>query len=239
MTASPIFRAVVLLLSMSVLGACAEDAPNRSSDQTTSTTTEPPVDVVVTAREATFRVRNRTCSGAGTGSAILVDDRTLVTNRHVVEGAIELEIETWDGRVHVVHVARQSTIADLAVIRLTKPLSYGPLDIAVGTVEEGDHLTVVGFPLNGPYTATTGEALGYTDGDEFGQEFTDVLRMDVEVRPGNSGGPVLDDEGHVVAIVYAIDRVGQEGLAIPASLVSSVLNDSGTEPVHDCIDREL
>ena len=49
-------------------------------------------------REATVRVRNRTCFGVGTGSGFMVTEDVLVTNRHVVDGADEQHESTWDGR---------------------------------------------------------------------------------------------------------------------------------------------
>ena len=50
------------------------------------------------ARTMTVRVRNTGCQGVATGSGFALDRHTLITNRHVLAGADELELDTWDGR---------------------------------------------------------------------------------------------------------------------------------------------
>ena len=68
------------------------------------------------AAEVTMRVRNRGCDSVATGSGFAVAPRRLVTNRHVVEGADELQLDTWDGRSISVAVYRVAYLHDLALI---------------------------------------------------------------------------------------------------------------------------
>jgi S1-C subfamily serine protease len=46
-------------------------------------------------------------------------------------------------------------------------------------------------------------------------EPADVIRVDAEIRQGNSGGPLLDDAGAVVGVVFALDVGSGDGLAVP------------------------
>ena len=61
-----------------------------------------------------------------------------------------------------------------------------------------------------------------------------VLRITAEVRPGNSGGPMLDRRGRVAGIVFAIERVTGFGLAIPMGTVNALIDRGGFEPVRPC-----
>jgi S1-C subfamily serine protease len=101
------------------------------------------------AAEVTMRVRNRSCDGVATGSGFAVGPRRLVTNRHVVEGAEELQLDTWDGRSVSVAVHRVAYLHDLALIATLEPLPRVAL-LAADDPEPGARVTAVGFPLGGP-----------------------------------------------------------------------------------------
>ena len=71
-------------------------------------------------RSATVRIRSITCESVGVGSGFLLDGRTIITNRHVVEGATTLSVETYEGDKLQVEVASQGTVADLAVLKIKR-----------------------------------------------------------------------------------------------------------------------
>ena len=173
------------------------------------------------AFQFTVRVRNLACDSLGIGSGFLVDSTTLVTNRHVVEGARKLWVSTWDGRHLEVEAESIATIADLAIVRLRHA------DIPVATLSGvdaavGSSIHAVGYPGGGRITATDGKVLGFRDGPAVGNT-GQVVEIDALVRPGNSGGPVVDEHGNVVAVVYATDTLNGTGLAIPMSTVRAVM----------------
>ena len=105
-----------------------------------------------------MRVRNRSCDGVATGSGFAVGPRRLVTNRHVVEGAEELQLDTWDGRSVSVAVHRVAYLHDLALIATLEPLPRVAL-LAADDPEPGARVTAVGFPLGGPLTQTRGKVV--------------------------------------------------------------------------------
>jgi S1-C subfamily serine protease len=71
------------------------------------------------------------------------------------------------------------------------------------------------------------------DGGKFDVEGT-VLRLTATVVPGNSGGPVLDSKGRVVAIVYAIETATGFGLAIPVDTMRRLVDAGGYTGVPAC-----
>jgi S1-C subfamily serine protease len=94
------------------------------------------------AAEVTMRVRNRSCDGVATGSGFAVGPRRLVTNRHVVEGAEELQLDTWDGRSVSVAVHQVAYLHDLALIATLEPLPRVAL-LAADDPEPGARVTGV------------------------------------------------------------------------------------------------
>lgn len=176
------------------------------------------------AAEVTVRVRNRACDGLATGSGFAVAAHRLVTNRHVVEGAEELQLDTWDGRSISVAVHRVAYLHDLALIETLESLPR-VARLAADDPEPGARVTAVGFPRGGPLAQTRGKVIGLVAGalGERGR----VLRVSAAVTHGNSGGPLLDHAGRVVGVVYAGETRTGYGLAIPVSTLRHLLGDQG------------
>jgi S1-C subfamily serine protease len=175
------------------------------------------------AREVTVRVRNRGCSFLATGSGFAVSAHRLVTNRHVVEGAEQLQLDSWDGRSISVAVHRVAYLHDLALIETVEALPR-VARLAGGDPEPGAEVSAVGFPLGGPLAQTRGSVVDLVPGAHLG-ETGRVLRITAAVRHGNSGGPLLDDAGRVVGVVYASETRTGYGLAIPVSSLRTLLGD--------------
>ncbi|MCW2776483.1 MAG: peptidase and chymotrypsin/Hap [Frankiales bacterium] len=178
-------------------------------------------DAVVRASRAVVRVRNRTCDGLATGSGFAVGPHRLVTNRHVVEGARHLTLDTSDGQQLEVEVAAEADDDDLAVITTTEVLP-APLQLAAEEAAPGALVTALGFPLGGPLSRQDGRVIDRVAGARF-ETPSEVLRSDVHIRPGNSGGPLLDSTGHVVGVVFAVELSGGDALALPVTRLRAVL----------------
>lgn len=161
----------------------------------------------------------------GSGSGFLVDDRTVLTNRHVVEDARYGEVSTWrgdrvgiDGRVHL------SDAHDLALIRAERDLPGEALELATTDLAAGDRAIVVGYPGGGRVQAVEGRVRAVVDGAAYG-EGGDVVVITVDgVEPGSSGGPVLHPDGTVAGVIFALRRADEaDALAIPVSSVRELL----------------
>jgi len=223
-----------LALAVAVVAAgCV--APPEGAVVDTSFLDEPPV---VDPRTYTVRIRSQTCEGLGVGSGFLIDESTIVTNRHVVEGADSLEVETSEGEDLTVGVASQGLLADLAIVRLDRPMASGmgqdTAELAAANPEPGTDLQAFGYPGGGPLTVTDGQVEDYQVDPRLGN-LSKVIRSDVDIEPGSSGGPAVDDEDRVVGVVYAIEVATEKSLLVPVETLQRLLaNDEGLEPVEGC-----
>lgn len=176
------------------------------------------------AREATARVRAVGCERLVTGSGVRVSDDLVLTNRHVVEHAEQVSINSWDGtpgRAREVGVHPEVDVALLAVDQ--------PPEEVVALAEDdpgvGDELLLIGHPGGGRQVLATGPALGYLAPDRLPElePAGETLRIGALVSPGSSGGPVLDEDGNLAALVFAYEAGAGHALSIPASRLAPLL----------------
>lgn len=190
----------------------------------------------VDPRTYTVRIRSANCEGLGTGSGFLVDDRTIVTNRHVIEGSEQLEVETFQGQSLTVSVASQAQLADLAIVRVETPMDTEmgtSARLAPDNPDPGTAIRALGYPRGGPLKITEGEVEDYKVDPRLGN-LSKVMRSEVPIQPGNSGGPVIDEDDLVVGVVYAIETSTEKSLIVPVRTLQSLLgNDEAVSPVED------
>lgn len=177
------------------------------------------------ARRFTVRVRSITCEGVGTASGFMAGPDILVTNRHVVEGAYHLDVETWDGRTLSLGVAGQATLADLGVVQVTGAAPPAP-ELAASAPPRGAAVFAAGYPEGGRFRLTRGEVVDLSRNLALGNA-GGTLRITSEVQPGNSGGPLFDASGRVVGVVYAIELATGYGLAVPVQTLRTALSTRG------------
>jgi S1-C subfamily serine protease len=183
-------------------------------------------------REGTLRVRARGCFGVGSGSGFAVAERVLATNRHVVDGADVIQVSTWDGQSIDVEISGIAITNDLAVVATRQPLPESLPQAA--SPPAGTEIAAVGYPRGNAIDFAWGRVLDYVDGAVF-NEAAQTMRVDAHVVEGNSGGPVVDLDGNVVAVVFAIELATGHGLAIPIEMLRSTAVSRGffTNP-SDC-----
>ena len=161
----------------------------------------------------------------GTGFNISSAGR-IITNRHVVENAKAITVRFSDGRQYTVRQYETIPDVDIAIIQLEgKDLPTLALKIQ-GGVETGDSVTIIGNPLGFESISQRGQ-VGQIYFDEGG--VPTVFDIGIEINPGNSGSPVINDQAEVVGILYASENIGSNGttkskaLAIPIQSIPAFL----------------
>jgi len=183
------------------------------------------------------------CGRGQEGSGFVVAPGRVVTNAHVVAGMTEPRVQVGGtggglaGTVVVFDPAR-----DLAVIDVPE-LQVSPLKLGEPR-GRGDDVAVAGYPLNGPYVVSAGrvrDVISAVGEDIYAAEEVtrEVYSLNATVRPGNSGGPVLDGAGEVVGVVFArgLDDAST-GYAVTLAEAAPVLDlaadASGAVSTGDC-----
>ncbi len=147
--------------------------------------------------------------GSGAGSGFIISpDGLAVTNNHVVAGAATLEVyiggELDDS--YNATILGTSECNDLALIKINADEDLPYLQWYDGEITPGLDVYAAGYPLGDPeFTLTRGIiAKAEAGGDLTGTSSIDhTVEHDAAIQPGNSGGPLVDDVGEVVAINYA------------------------------------
>lgn len=165
------------------------------------------------------------CGQEQTGSGFVVSDDRVVTNAHVVAGVDEPVVEAPGERAKTGRVTYYDAAADLAVIDvdgLDAPVLRLASNVGVGT--QG---AVQGYPGGGPFTSGAASVIadGIVNFSDSGPR--DVLTLAAEVRPGNSGGPVVTTNGQVAGVVFAKERsVSNVGYALTLSQLRPVVQQA-------------
>lgn len=183
------------------------------------------------ARRLTVRVRNIGCEGLATGSGWALSRTLLVTNRHVLAGADSLELDTWDGHDLRVATASVGRLGDLGIVHVSGRLPE--VGVLGGAVSSGERVTAVGYPLGGELRLTAGVVVDLVDGSKFGIPGR-VIRLTAPVRPGNSGGPLLDGSSRIVGVVFAKETATGLTLAIPIATLQKLVRTGDLAPVPGC-----
>jgi S1-C subfamily serine protease len=164
-------------------------------------------------RSAVVKIEGRapSCSRKLEGSGFVVARHRVLTNAHVVAGTSSVAVRTEEGTLdaRVVYFNPEVDDAILAV----PGLSEKPLHLASGSAERGQDGIVLGYPLDGPYTASPArvrEQISLHGPNIYSSEKVtrDVYTLRAQVRSGNSGGPLVEPDGDVLGVVFgaATDR---------------------------------
>jgi Trypsin-like serine proteases, typically periplasmic, contain C-terminal PDZ domain len=191
-------------------------------------------------------------SQQGSGFVTVVNNqKVVVTNNHVIDGAINITVTFADGNSYVATVLGHDAKADLAILSVDDiPSSAVGLTLVnSNSLSVGDPVIAVGSPYGLQGTLTTGviSALGrtITESDESGQatqSIPDTLQTSTPINSGNSGGPLLNYAGEVVGITTAgISNTQGLGFAIPSATILreiSTLISSGSYDNHPSINTD-
>ncbi len=135
-------------------------------------------------------------AGQGTGSGFFVSDRHLITNAHVVKGAKFLKLRLITGREILGEVITSDEKRDVALIQ-SEPGGFVGLPIRSDEPSIGSQVFAVGSPLDEGNEGTVSAGIVSSYRTDEGLRW---IQSDVNVMPGNSGGPLLDDKGNIIGL---------------------------------------
>ena len=191
--------------------------------------------VNITSTSVAYDFFFRAVPQSGMGSGAIIDTQGhIVTNYHVIRDAELLEVTLPNKTKHKAKVVGTDANNDLAVIQIEVPRG-GLTPIPMGTskgLQVGQKVLAIGNPFGLDRTMTTGiiSALGRSIQAENGRIIDDIIQTDASINHGNSGGPLLNNQGQIIGINAAIvspNDTGNYGIgfAIPVDTVRRITDE--------------
>ena len=161
---------------------------------------------VARAGASTVKIISDGCGQIQEGSGFVVAPGLVVTNAHVVAGIAHPSVEDGNG-LHDTTVVSFDSSYDLAVMRVPG-LTDPSLVLDPNVVPRGVEAAVLGYPGGGPFTADAAGVMAEFQAEGrniYGQglPIRDVYEIQAVVRPGNSGGPLVEPDGQVIGVVFS------------------------------------
>ncbi|MGH9873260.1 MAG: trypsin-like peptidase domain-containing protein [Pyrinomonadaceae bacterium] len=158
------------------------------------------------------------------GGGFFVQPDRLVTNIHVLKGASRATIRTFDGQSYCVEgILALNEDNDLALLQTTTATNVSPLSLAGNVESEGEKVTLISALDDTSWKVST----GVTSNLWYIQGAGEYLRITAEVRHGNSGSPIVNDRGEVVAVAALhIEGSDELSFAVPGEILRSLLTFS-------------
>ena len=163
----------------------------------------------------------------GLGSGVIISpDGYIVTNNHVIDGAVDIRVTMTDRRILPAKLIGTDPLTDLAVIKVDATnLASVPLGDST-QLHPGQTVLAFGNPLGFRFTVTRGIVSALNRPNPFAADRRspgEFIQTDAAINPGNSGGPLVNAHGEVVGInTFLVSETGGfsgMGFAIPAQIV--------------------
>ena len=157
-------------------------------------------------RASVVKIEGRGCGGIVEGSGFIAGKGVVITNAHVVAGVTYPYIIDDNGS-HRANVIWFDSNLDLAVLTAIN-LPEKPLNISIVYIAPGTQGAVLGYPGGGDFSAGPAvvveefNAIGHNIYNQ-GSTQRDIYDIRTNIMPGNSGGPLVDESGSVIGVVFA------------------------------------
>jgi serine protease Do len=156
----------------------------------------------------------------GTGSGVIFTaDGAILTNNHVVDEALTINVHLRDGRFLPARLVGRDPETDLAVVKVEAAGLVAAKFADSDNARVGEWVVAIGSPFGLGYTVTTGVLSAKGRGGLGMNTIEDYLQTDASINPGNSGGPLCDLDGRVLGInTMIVGRGSGIGFAVPSNL---------------------
>jgi Do/DeqQ family serine protease len=156
---------------------------------------------------------------------VFAADGTILTNNHVVEDALTINVRLRDGRYLPAVLVGRDPATDLAVVRVDAAGLPAAKFADSDAARVGEWVVAIGSPFGLGYTVTAGVLSAKGRGGIGMSLIEDYLQTDASINPGNSGGPLCNLQGEVLGINTMIVGRGQGiGFAVPSSIALRVVD---------------
>ena len=168
----------------------------------------------------------------GLGSGVIISpDGYIVTNNHVIDGAVDIRVTMTDRRILPAKLIGADPLTDLAVIKIDGTnLPSVPLGDST-QLHPGQTVLAFGNPLGFRFTVTRGIVSALNRPNPFAADRRSpgqFIQTDAAINPGNSGGPLVDARGEVIGInTFLVSETGGfsgMGFAIPSQIVKPTVD---------------
>jgi S1-C subfamily serine protease len=166
------------------------------------------------------------------GSGFVYDNQGhIVTNSHVVGGAVEMDVTFPDGNKYTANVIADDINNDIAVLQISQNATKSLKPLVLGNSSDvgvGDTVIAIGNPFGLSDTMTTGIVSGIDRSVPYGGYLIpNAIQTDAPINPGNSGGPLLDTKGEMIgmntAILSGTNTFSGIGFAIPSNTITKIV----------------
>lgn len=163
-------------------------------------------------------------SGNSLGSGFSVGENCIISNAHVILNQKDVQVTTYDGKKYNANVFCIDTALDIAVLQIDNvKLPYLTVE-DYNSLAVGSDVYTIGAPNSMSYTLTKG-VLSAKDRQLGNYKY---IQLDAAINKGNSGGPLLNDNGNVIGVnTLKVGETEGIGLAIPMTTVCEFLKTNG------------
>lgn len=159
-------------------------------------------------------------SGNALGSGFAVGENCIITNAHVIGNQNDITVRTYNGKSYVAKLVGINKSQDIAVLTVSG-VKFTPITVAdYKEMNIGSDVYAIGTPKSMDYTLTK----GILSAKERNVDGYTYIQIDAPVNEGNSGGPLLNDNGQVIGVItLKLNDSEGIGFAIPMSRVKTFI----------------
>ena len=218
-------KRLILILTYILILVMPVSAHNYSADEMVNISVYEKINPAIVAIDANLS------DGFSAGTACVVrGDGVILTGSHVIEGAKDIDVTTFNGKVYKATViAKMGKNKDLALLKINpkqqlRTISFGDSE----QVKVGQKVLAIGNPFGFAGTLTSGivSRIDYTKGR---------IQTDAAINPGCSGGPLLNSQGEVIGISQSIYNPDNNisnigiGFAIPVNEAKKLIQTANLD----------